>query len=88
MQAIFTVMLPATETKPKRVMASVSNRSRHLVEPWSDARTGEGNHKYAAHLLAKELGWKGHWHGGYLPGNVGLVFVCADRVLTPEFVVD
>jgi hypothetical protein len=78
-QSILTKFIPATNTKPRRVKATTSNKkhsttlSHALVD---DGRFDTEAHAYAARLLAYKLGWVGTMVQGY--SLEGCVFVFVD----------
>ncbi len=76
MQAIMTRDLPATNTKPRRIVAQCAAKRMVFSYDTMDG-TWEDNHKSAASLLIKALGWEdyGRWYSGQLSTGEW-VFVC------------
>ncbi|MEZ2409844.1 hypothetical protein AB6806_23920 [Bosea sp. RCC_152_1] len=72
-QAIVTKYLGPTNSRGSRIKATASAGS--VTIPYSyDLRT-EDAHAKAAKVLARKMGWAGHWHGGGTPEGTGYVFV-------------
>ena len=83
MQAIKTVYLPASNTKPSRIKATCDAGSVTISYPHE--LSGDAVYRAAADALVKKLGW--HMAGavpemacGGLPNNGGYVFVFVNNV--------
>ena len=76
MQAITTKYLPATNTKPSRIVAS-AQAGRLIVSCDGNYGTMTG-HEHAARAFAEKFGWHGQWVGGSVR-NGDSVWVCVDQ---------
>lgn len=79
MQAIYTTSLPATGTKPRRIVVTTPGGHRLVFS--ADSLTEHGDegeeHAEAARRLAVKLQWLGPWLGATLPGG-GMAWVRND----------
>ncbi len=82
MQTIETRTIPATNTKPMRIIAQNCGGTR-LMWSWDFAQAQEGNsgrdnkvHASIAKALAAKLGWEGNMYGGHT--KAGMVWVFED----------
>lgn len=75
-QAIITRTIPATNTKPTRVLARAAG-GMSVYSSWNDAAGIFGSHEAAAIKLCKKL----DWHGTLVPGGLkdGYVFTFANH---------
>lgn len=75
MQAIQTKALPATNSRGARITAWCA--AKRIFLPRGDKAQGQDDdHRDAAVVLIKKLGWHGHWVQGCLP-NGDFAFVWA-----------
>lgn len=85
MQAITTKFIGPTNHRGARVRARCEARTIYVY--WEHGLGVEENHRRAAEILAKQLGWKGCWVGGSLPDGSGDCFVCVHRSIGLEFTI-
>jgi hypothetical protein len=90
-QAIVTKYMPATATKPSRVMAKCAGG--HVVVSWSHDMNVDENNFHAAMRLVHKMQWfgpnfSGHWVAGGLPDGNGNVYVYNDFDTTTQFRID
>lgn len=74
-QGIVTRYLGPTNCRGSRVKARCEAGT--LTVSWDCALDVYANHRRAAALLAKRLGWHGEWHGAGLPQSMRDAYVFA-----------
>lgn len=84
MQTIITKYLPATITKPSRIMAYASGYSKgfanmRIIRSWNNELNTDENHKVIAFDLIQRLNWKGTWYSGSNENGKGYVWVCKPK---------
>ena len=84
MQTIITKYMPATNTKPSRIMAYASGYSKsfanmRIIRSWNHELDNHENHKVIAFDLIQRLDWKGTWYSGSNEGDRGYVWVCKPK---------
>lgn len=81
MQAIITKWLGPTDTRGSRI--KVKCQAGSIVVSWDDGLGVEENHKAAAAVLIKKLGWDadcyGKWSAGALPDGTGYAIVFEEK---------
>lgn len=73
MKAIQTKIMPATDYKGTRIVATAEGHNQ-LVVNLSDNLTWDQNHEFAANALAVKLGWRGRMVSGELLDGMVHVF--------------
>ncbi len=79
MKAIITRYVPATNTKPSRVIAEAEGGNRHVMtfaSYYGDDARGSGPYRKAAEELCMKMDWDGKLIGGGTKD--GYVFVFAE----------
>jgi hypothetical protein len=77
MIAIETRLLPSTNYKPSRLVATTANGQRLVMSAHHDTLTesDERNHRRAAEALRDKMGWKGELIAGGTKAGYAFVFV-------------
>jgi hypothetical protein len=74
-QAIQTIFIGPTNTRPKRIKAKANAGS--ILVPWTEGLNVWENHAKARDMLCEKLGWdRTYWHmGGYGEGYLHVLEV-------------